>query len=58
MTEKSIGEKGVGQYPVCCGQLSPELVKTITSASEAIGAEMSPDTFREWLMDDTRDPNA
>jgi hypothetical protein len=34
-----------------------DFVETITSASAAIGTEMSPDAFREWLMDETRDPD-
>ena len=57
MTEKSIGEKGVGQCPVCCGQFSPEFVKTITSASATTSVRMSPGSFREWLMDEVRDPD-
>lgn len=57
MTEKLIGEKGVNQCPVCSGQLSPVSVKTITSASATTCVRMNPGSFREWLMDEVRDPD-
>lgn len=38
--------------PLCVGDHPADFVETITSASTAIGDEMSPDAFREWLMDE------
>jgi hypothetical protein len=43
---------------LCSRDYPAEFVETITSASAAIGDEMSPEAFREWLMDDTRDPGS
>lgn len=40
--------------PLCTGDVPAEFVETITSASAAIGVEMGPDAFREWLKDEAR----
>lgn len=41
---------------LCSGDNLAEFVKTITSASATASVRMSPDAFREWLMDEARDP--
>lgn len=42
--------------PLCSGDYPAEFADTITSTSAAIGVEMSPDAFREWLEDEARLP--
>lgn len=43
---------------LCSGDYPTEFVETISSASVAIGVEMSPDAFREWLKDEARLPES
>lgn len=44
--------------PLCSGDVPADFVETIASASAIICDEMSPDAFREWFMDEIRDPDA
>lgn len=58
MTKHEGEASGIEHCLLCSGDYPAEFVETITSASATTGTEMSPEAFREWLMDDTRDPNA
>lgn len=48
-------QSGHADCPLCAGEVSKDFVETITAASASIGAEMTPDAFREWLMDESRE---
>lgn len=41
---------------LCSGDYPAEFIETITSSSATIGIEMSPEAFREWLMEEVRNP--
>ena len=56
MADQVASESGVKHCSLCSGDYPADFVETITSASESIGTEMSPDAFRTWLMDEARDP--
>ena len=50
------GEIAEPDCPLCSGDVPADFVEAITTASAAIGAEMSPEAFREWLMEEVRNP--
>lgn len=56
MTDQVASEIRPEHCAICSGDYPAEFIESITSASASIGTEMSPDAFREWLMDDTRGP--
>ena len=58
MTKHDGEASGIEHCLLCSGDYPVEFVEAITSASAAIGAEMSPEAFREWLMDETSEPDA
>lgn len=57
MTKHDGEASGIEHCLLCSGYYPVEFVETITSASAMIGDEMSPGAFREWLMDEVRDPD-
>lgn len=58
MTKHEEEASGIEHCLLCSGDYLAEFVETITSASAAIGTEMSPDAFRKWLKDEARLPES
>lgn len=58
MTDQVASESRPEHCAFCSDDYPSEFVETITSASATIGNEMSPEAFRDWLMDDTCDPGS
>lgn len=58
MTKHEGKASGIEHCLLCSGDYPAEFVEAITSASAAIGVEMSPDAFREWLKGEARLPES